>query len=669
MWAASSRGSWIDLRTGDPSADDLATARDWGSGRVIRAAVIRELLLGAGEAEPGWAPAVRLRGARISGRLDLMGATVCWPLVCEYCSFEEELRLVEASTKTVRLVDCTLPAFNGTRMRLDGILNFWGSAISGVLRLEQAKVAGQVCLHNATIGSPNNGEAVAAYGLAVDGGLDCVGLKTHGSLSVEVAVVTGSVALNGARISYPGQRVLVADNASVGGKLDCHGMAVDGLVRMRNCHIAGSMVMSDARLNNPGGVALSAGGLTVDAGVFFAHRFTSQGEIRMVGARLGANLTLAEATLSNPGGLAINLSRAKIGFLHAADLRCKGQSTLAGTEIAGDLNLAGAELDASGAPQALAAEGASIGGALILTSMRARGEVNLRTIRVGQHASLMRTALDNPGKTACRMSRAQIGADLFCDEMTAQGVMRLAGTTVGGELTLTKSQIHNPAGIALYAPMLHARDFSLRPAEPIQGLVDLSHAQIGILRDDPGCWPEEMHLDGLTYQALDPQLPASQRLQWLARDPRGQPQPYEQLAAHYNGAGQPAQARSVLYARERNQRQAKTPLTRIWSLLQDVTVGYGYQPWRALAWLIILLATGSIIFAIPPPAPLQPATAPHFNPVIYTLDLLLPVVDLGQKHAFNPAGAEQWFSYILVAAGWILVTTIAAGAARILSRR
>jgi hypothetical protein len=58
-----------------------------------------------------------------------------------------------------------------------------------------------------------------------------------------------------------------------------------------------------------------------------------------------------------------------------------------------------------------------------------------------------------------------------------------------------------------------------------------------------------------------------------------------------------------------------------------------------------------------------------FNAVIYTLDLLLPVVDLGQKHAFDPAGAEQWLSYLLVAAGWVLVTTVAAGAARVLSRR
>jgi hypothetical protein len=556
-------------------------------------------------------------------------------------------------------------------MRLDGILNFWGSDVSEVLRLEQAKIAGQVCLHNATIGSvAGPPEALAAYGLAIDGGLDCVGLNARGSVSVQVAAITGSVDMDDARISHPGQRALVADNASIGGRLYCRGMAVEGETRMHNCHVAGAMVMAGARLDNPGGVALSAGGLTVDGGVFFTGRFTAHGETRMIGARLGANLTLAEATLSNPGRLAINLDRAKIGILHGADLSCEGQTSLIGTEIAGDLNLMGAELDTGGAPQALAAEGASIGGALILTDVHARGEVNLRTIRVGQRVLLMRARLDNPGETACRLSRAQVGADVFCDEMTTQGGIRLAGATIGGELSLRQSRIHHATGIAVDAPTLHARELSLRSAEPIQGLVDLSHAQIGILRDDPQCWPDQLRLDGLTYQALDPPLPATDRLRWLARDPRGhQPQPYEQLASYYNTAGQPSQARRVLYARERNQRQARTPLARSWSVLQDITVGYGYQSWRALAWLLILLATGSILFSAAPPAPLQPATAPHFNPIIYTLDLLLPVVNLGQKYAFNPVGAEQWFSYILVAAGWILATTVAAGAARILSRR
>ena len=54
--------------------------------------------------------------------------------------------------------------------------------------------------------------------------------------------------------------------------------------------------------------------------------------------------------------------------------------------------------------------------------------------------------------------------------------------------------------------------------------------------------------------------------------------------------------------------------------------------------------------------------------IIYTLDLMLPVVNLGQKYAFNPGGPEQRLSYFLIAAGWTLATTVAAGAARVLQR-
>jgi hypothetical protein len=109
-------------------------------------------------------------------------------------------------------------------------------------------------------------------------------------------------------------------------------------------------------------------------------------------------------------------------------------------------------------------------------------------------------------------------------------------------------------------------------------------------------------------------------------------------------------------------------MAQVWGVVQDVTLGYGYRPWRALVWLAVLLAAGSIAFDIHRPPPLQPGSAPHFNPVVYTLDLLLPLVDLGQKHAFDPAGALQWLSYLLVASGWVLVTTVAAAAARVLRR-
>lgn len=104
------RGEWLDLRSGDAEVDDPARADRWGPDRTIRAEVITALLLGDYEPVAGHFPAVRIRGARITGRLDLMGATVSHALVCEGCQFEQELRFVEAVTRTVRITGSRLPA-------------------------------------------------------------------------------------------------------------------------------------------------------------------------------------------------------------------------------------------------------------------------------------------------------------------------------------------------------------------------------------------------------------------------------------------------------------------------------------------------------------------------------------------------------------------------------
>ena len=167
LWAAFPRGAWVDVRTGDAGSDDLASAPSWGQGRVVRAEVIQSLLLGGGDTEPGHAPAVRLRGARVVGRLDLMGATTPYSLVCERCMFDEELRFVKASTKTVRIVESRLPTLNGARMRLDDILNMWRSEVAGVLRLDEARLTGQLCLREAVIGPSGGAEAVAGTAVRV----------------------------------------------------------------------------------------------------------------------------------------------------------------------------------------------------------------------------------------------------------------------------------------------------------------------------------------------------------------------------------------------------------------------------------------------------------------------------------------------------------------------
>lgn len=208
----------------------------------------------------------------------------------------------------------------------------------------------------------------------------------------------------------------------------------------------------------------------------------------------------------------------------------------------------------------------------------------------------------------------------------------------------------------------------LRPAR-VQGTVNLQHATITILRDDGNNWPDELQLDGLTYDVLDPRLRGRDRLAWLARDPEGhQASPYEQLAAVYRAQGRDADARTVQLARHRHGRPALAWYARSWGYLQDITVGYGYRPGRTALWLLALLAAGTAVFAAHPPPPFPHISPPPFSPLIYTLNLILPIIDFGQAHAFNPHGIEQWLSYVLIVAGWTLATTAATGKIHVLRR-
>jgi hypothetical protein len=669
VWAAFPRGAWVDLRPGEPGANELDGASQWGPERVVRGEVIRALLLGACPAEPGYAPAVRLRGARITGRLDLMGAAVTSNLVCEYCYFEDEIRLVEASTRTVRIVDSRFPGLNGTRLRADGIVNLAQCTIDGVLRLDQAKVTGQVSIRSASI-MPGSGDAeLSAAGLTVDGDLDWVGLVVRGPVYLSGARISGSADLRRARFQCPDARAFTLSHAEIGGKVMAEGLQVEGETRLHNARISGNIQFQRARMDNPGGMTLTGGGLSVSGGIFF-DGFTATGEVNLIGARLGDILDLRGGRIDNPGGTALNLDRATMRDCDLTELTSAGRVSLTGATVSSQLSLDRARLSAGQDGIALAADGMTVGGSAVLTGLRAHGSMSMRTARIGEGIMLAEVDLTYPGATALDLSGTDVATDITGDGLTVAGELRLTGVKVAGHVSLDRVRLANPGGAALTATGLHASALTVTPATAIRELVDLGHAQIGILHDDPQLWPEQLNLSGLTYSVLVPRLRAQDRLRWLARDPdRHEPQPYEQLAATYAASGQPAEARSVLYWRERRRRDTKTPLGRAWSLLQDITVGYGYRPGRALLWLVLLLTTGSIIYSVAPPAALQPQAAPHFNSVIYTLNLLIPVVDFGQRDAFNPAGGEQWLSYLLVASGWLLATTVATGLARVLNRQ
>ncbi|WP_406861559.1 membrane-associated oxidoreductase [Streptomyces sp. HUAS MG47] len=421
---------------------------------------------------------------------------------------------------------------------------------------------------------------------------------------------------------------LALSGARISGVLDLRYATVDTAVRLSHCRFDGAPDLSAARLQEldlsgsalPG---LTSAGLRVE-GVLRMTDCRMRGPVRLGGAQMSAALVMdrAEFTAVDDSEPVLQLNQAVIGQdVWAPEMRAQGTVRLTGASVAGRINLQDAEFEAPNG-LALDAQNLTVGGHVRARCVRARGRVELRGSRIAGRLDLLHARLSNPGDTALR-----------------------ASSCVFGELWV-------------------------RGGDRIEGALNLRRAQIEILTLEPEMLPEEVHLGNLRYTALAPHEPAERRLPMLERDGGAyEPHSYEQLIGSYRHVGDDDAARVVQLAKERRRRATLAWYGRLWGYVQDATVGYGFRPLRAAVWLLSLVALGAVAYGLRHPRPVKAGEAPDFNPVFYTLDLLLPVVSFGQESAFAPVGWYQWLSYALIITGWILATTIVAGVTRSVSRQ
>lgn len=389
---------------------------------------------------------------------------------------------------------------------------------------------------------------------------------------------------------------------------------------------------------------------------------------RFAGAQL-QYLNLRDSAL--PG---LAAARARIdGSLRLTRCRISGPVRLGGTQIAGALFLDHAEVtgDDSGLP-ALGLNQLSVDDDLCARGLKARGMIRLDGARVTGSVDLEDADLAHPGANVVQAETMEVGANIVARRLRAQGRIDLRGARVPGRIDLLDCTLSNPGGTALRASSCVIGELWLRRGAPIEGMLNLRATEIGQLNLSPEKLPDQVRLLDLTYTFLTPHAPAESRLPMLDRDDSFtpfDPHAYEQLTAAYRRTGDDTSARLVQLAKQRRHRRTLPWYGRLWGHVQDTTVGYGFRPLRAGGWLLSLLAIGSITFALHHPAPLKPAESPDFNPVFYTLDLLLPVISFGQEGAFKPTGVYQTLSYVLIVTGWILATTVVTGITRTVSRQ
>ncbi|MEU9374030.1 oxidoreductase [Streptomyces sp. NPDC048255] len=511
MWEAFRTGAVCDLSVRRADRDDPHADRVWGPERSVRAQVVALLLLHGPPPVPGRVASLKLRGTRITGRLDLSGGTVDPYVELQSCRFDSEVQLSETRFGTLRLVNCAIPRLEAARLHTEGDLHLPRCRVARGVRLTDAQIGTDLLISQAVVQRDAKGRAIAADGMSVAQDFQGELLETYGEVS-----------LRGAKVGV-------------------------------------SMNLRGARLRNPyGKYALNAPQLTVERTLYLTS--------------IALDYVPGTNSSTPPYGLGTTPTRGR----RAQRFECRGGLRL-------DDGRFGDAIDFYGARFVLTAE----------------QEVSLRRIQTPE--------------------------------------FRFVGE------------------------------------RPEYGRVVVSGAKVVKLVDTSTSWPGPggVSIEGFVYENLAPRghFPLSRRLAWVeAATPEYSPEPYERLAAVLRASGEDADAREVLLAKQRRRRTTLSPAARAWGYLQDWTVVYGYRPGRAALWMAVLWAAGALLFSQLDPPAIKADEHRQWNAALYALDLLLPVIDLGQEGQWQVRGGWQWGAAALVLLGWILATTVAAGASRLLRR-
>ena len=586
---------------------------------------------------------LRLLGVQVAGSVDLSGATLNSP-------GGWALELGDATIGgSVFLID------DPTGRRL---------VVHGLIDLGNARISRRLLIRNATLQEPGAAPLGDGYSRVRQGGTALTAARLHAGAGVSLAgacEVLGSIDLSmseisslsikeGSAVRAAGRIALDLTNAELRSSLTLgRGVTVEGTIRLTGGHIRGGLVLRETRLSAPSDTSLiAAEGVTVDGDVDLRGVQTTGGRLNFRRATLGAVVDVCGARLENGAGQTVTLQQAVVkgSVLLTHGFESVGYVNLIRCAIEGKLDCTDGSFDCR-APSS----GNPAGDAIHAISATIRGGLYLGWKRIAPSVDFTNTA-----------------------------------TTI-----LADDPTHWPASYAV-SGLTYDRYEQPRAA--------------GSSR----LWDWRRRRD------------------WLHRQVSYDSGPYEQAARVYRQHGYANEAEQILIAQRRQARRAGPArghiLRRALDAIYDGSVGYGYRPSRVLAALAVLLAlvtwslqtdtaratlrasdergnvyttTGRLVTADPGStnasetsastgsdatsaatrdfatvatgAPVADACGEGqvrcFNPLLYAIDTVVPLVSLQQRSTWyaNPHArwgwlVELWLTFATLA-GWLLSTIFA----------
>lgn len=632
-----------------------------GPGRLIRASRIAWLCQDKQASALIGHRGIGIVGAHIVEDLDLSSSIIPFPFLMIKCVFADSIYFRNSEFRDLSFSDSYIPSINAQNMKVKGSLFLDGAEIQGSINLLGSTIDGDLECKGGTFVN-KNGTTINAERAKITGNVGLCSNQTkqfrsEGTVNFNNAKIGGSVycddtiLLSGKETAFYGQNMEIMGSLTMRGKF-----SAEGTVDLRGAFVGERFECFYGHFINKGGIALAAELMTIEGPVFW-NDIDIIGEVKLAGTKIKGCFECERGNFLNEGGKAFFAQGVVIGD-HASlrNIKASGEVNLYDARIGGYLNFDNSRL-VNKEGKALWAEFLTVEKILSLRNIHADGEVNLLNSKIGNDVSFTKGHFFNKKGNAIMAQGVEIGGIAGLHSIEAAGVVSFADATIKGHFAWTKV------------------------ATPKEITLDLRHARIGTIWDDEQSWPDKNHLwiNELVYDHFDGRAPKNfnKRIKWLELQPdeRFYPQPYEQIAKIFDKNGQEEDAKKILIAKGNDPlwMEQMTVWEKIWHKFLGVTTGYGYRPFRALGFMLIFLVVGWILFSVGHHKNLiSPISDPHpeFSSIIYSVDTLVPVIDLSLKKFWIVKGGG-WLRIYMIAhifAGWVLTTLFLVGLSGLIKR-
>ncbi len=467
----------------------------------------------------------------------------------------------------------------------------------------------------------------------------------------------------GDRGSASGKRIDVL-GAWIKGRFIVQGVTVPVSLWMFRCRFESAPVLDGARVLG----SVSFPGCLLPA--LHAQGCLIAGSLALnAGCQVPGTVRLSRSTILRD----LNADRGRLGDgfdapasgqvpLLAEALRVGGSVRLGkGLEVAGEVRLSGARIE----------------GDLIATGARLHGSID----RVGERL------------TALNLDRVQVAGHVLLDGgFSAAGMVRLERARIGGDFdgsdaafdVVGDSTWSEGAALLLDGAWIGGAMRLRRLKTPLLG-ASLVDARVGTLADDATTWGQRHVLDGFRYGRLADGAPtqAAFRRAWLTRQAAAhlngdfRPDPWRRAIKVLRRMGHDLDADQLAVDRENWLRRADRIglampaalrwLPRLGHVAFGLLAGYGHRPRRLLLCMLVVWLACALLYHW---GGLQGALAPA-NPLLYSLERMLPALDLMQHHPAPTANdavvaGVPWNTLMRVvmvaqgALGWLAAVTLVA---------